>query len=186
MPVFASRHRQTPDTDCRTPRGIPMSDRQGAGPVAVTDGWRPRNAPGRRRCKARTGCSNDFARLMTDAAGAAQGVRREAETVFKAQVERLIRDMDIASREELDVLRDLVSTLRSQNDAHCRPVTALEPSSAPNRRPARARPSDRRVIRAPPKGGALVHRKNGGRSLSCSPGSRAALKRESGTVYSGS
>ena len=39
---------------------------------------------------------DDFARLMTDAAGAAQGVRREAETVFKAQVERLIRDMDIA------------------------------------------------------------------------------------------
>lgn len=38
---------------------------------------------------------DDFARLMTDAAGAAQGVKREAETVFKAQVERLIRDMSI-------------------------------------------------------------------------------------------
>ena len=42
---------------------------------------------------------DDFARLMTDAAGAAQGVRREAETVIRAQAERLIRDMDIASRE---------------------------------------------------------------------------------------
>ncbi|MGU3359039.1 accessory factor UbiK family protein [Methylobacterium sp. M6A4_1b] len=69
---------------------------------------------------------DDFARLMTDAAGAAQGVRREAETVFKAQVERLIRDMDIASREELDVLRDLVSALRTQNDALAARVTALE------------------------------------------------------------
>jgi len=69
---------------------------------------------------------DDFARLMTDAAGAAQGVRREAETVFKAQVERLIRDMDIASREELDVLRDLVSALRSQNDALAARVTARE------------------------------------------------------------
>ena len=69
---------------------------------------------------------DDFARLMTDAAGAAQGVRREAETVFKAQVERLIRDMDIASREELDVLRDLVSALRSQNDALAARVAALE------------------------------------------------------------
>lgn len=69
---------------------------------------------------------DDFARLMTDAAGAAQGVRREAETVFKAQVERLIRDMDIASREELDVLRDLVSALRSQNDTLAARVTALE------------------------------------------------------------
>lgn len=69
---------------------------------------------------------DDFARLMTDAAGAAQGVRREAETVFRAQVERLIRDMDIASREEVDVLRDLVTTLRTQNEALAARVAALE------------------------------------------------------------
>lgn len=69
---------------------------------------------------------DDFARLMTDAAGAAQGVKREAETVFKAQVERLIRDMDIASREEVDVLRDLVSALRTQNDALAARVAVLE------------------------------------------------------------
>lgn len=69
---------------------------------------------------------DDVARLFTDAAGAAQGVRREAETLFKAQVERLIRDMDIASREELDVLRDLVTTLRSRNDALEARVAALE------------------------------------------------------------
>ena len=69
---------------------------------------------------------DDFARLMTDAAGAAQGVKREAETVFKAQVERLIRDMDIATREEVDVLRDLVSALRTQNDALAARVAVLE------------------------------------------------------------
>ena len=74
---------------------------------------------------------DDFARLMTDAAGAAQGVRREAETVFKAQVERLIRDMDIASREELDVLRDMVATLRAQNEALTARVAALEADVAP-------------------------------------------------------
>lgn len=69
---------------------------------------------------------DDVARLVTDAAGAAQGVRREAETVIKAQIERLIRDMDIASREELDVLRDLVAGLRAQNDALALRVAALE------------------------------------------------------------
>lgn len=69
---------------------------------------------------------DDFARIMTDAAGAAQGVRREAETVMRAQFERLIRDMDIASREEVDVLRDLVSTLRTQNEALAARVAALE------------------------------------------------------------
>jgi len=68
---------------------------------------------------------DDLARLMTDAAGAAQGVRREAETV-KAQVERLVRDLDIASREELDVLRDMVTNLRTQNEALAARVAALE------------------------------------------------------------
>ncbi len=69
---------------------------------------------------------DDFARLMTDAAGAAQGVRREAETLMRAQAERFMRDMDVASREEVEVLRDLVTALRSQNDALTARVDALE------------------------------------------------------------
>ncbi len=73
---------------------------------------------------------DDLARLVTDAAGAAQGVRREAETIVKAQAERLIRDMDIASREELDVLRDIVSGLRAQNEALTARVAALETAKA--------------------------------------------------------
>lgn len=77
---------------------------------------------------------DDFARLMTDAAGAAQGVRREAETMVKAQVERLLRDMDVATREEVEVLRDLVASLRAQNDALTARVVALE--AAPETRTA--------------------------------------------------
>ncbi|MBY0299743.1 MAG: accessory factor UbiK family protein [Methylobacterium sp.] len=69
---------------------------------------------------------DDFARLMTDAAGAAQGVRREAETLMRTQAERFLRDMDLASREEVEVLRDLVTALRSQNDALAARVDALE------------------------------------------------------------
>ena len=72
---------------------------------------------------------DDLARLMTDAAGAAQGVRREAETVARAQLERVIRDLDIASREELDVLRDLVTSLQAQNASLTARVAALEAKS---------------------------------------------------------
>jgi BMFP domain-containing protein YqiC len=72
---------------------------------------------------------DDLARLMTDAAGAAQGVRREAETVVRAQLERVVRDLDIASREELDVLRDLVTQLQAQNEALSARVAALEARS---------------------------------------------------------
>ncbi|MFE1597819.1 accessory factor UbiK family protein [Methylobacterium sp. ID0610] len=83
---------------------------------------------------------DDFARLMTDAAGAAQGMRREAETMVRAQVERLLRDMDVASREEVEVLRDLVSALRSQNEALAARVAALEAAQggAPASKPAGA------------------------------------------------
>lgn len=72
---------------------------------------------------------DDLARLMTDAAGAAQGVRREAETVVRAQLERVVRDLDIASREELDVLRDLVTQLQAQNEALTARVAVLEARS---------------------------------------------------------
>lgn len=78
---------------------------------------------------------DDFARLMTDAAGAAQGMRREAETIMRAQFERLLRDMDVASREELEVLRDLVATLRTQNDALAARVAALEAALQASRTP---------------------------------------------------
>ncbi len=69
---------------------------------------------------------DDFARLVTDASGAAQGVRREVETAVRGQVERLLRDMDVATREEIDVLRDMVAALREQNEALAARVAALE------------------------------------------------------------
>ncbi|KMO35599.1 pyrroline-5-carboxylate reductase [Methylobacterium variabile] len=84
---------------------------------------------------------DDFARLMTDAAGAAQGVRREAETMVKAQIERMLRDMDVATREEVEVLRDLVASLRAQNDALAARVAALE-AKPTETKPAETKPAD--------------------------------------------
>jgi BMFP domain-containing protein YqiC len=69
---------------------------------------------------------DELARLATDAVGVAQGVRREAETVARSQIERLIRDMDIATREEVEVLRDLVVAAREANEALAAQVKALE------------------------------------------------------------
>ncbi|GHC65696.1 accessory factor UbiK family protein [Limoniibacter endophyticus] len=59
---------------------------------------------------------DDFAKLMTDAAGAAQGVKREAETVFKAQAEKLLNSMDIVKREEFDAIRDMAIKARAENE----------------------------------------------------------------------
>jgi len=51
---------------------------------------------------------DDIGRLMNDAAGVAEGVRREAENVFKSQMERIVADLDLVSREDFDVLREIV------------------------------------------------------------------------------
>lgn len=73
---------------------------------------------------------DDFARLVTDATGAAHGVRREVETAVRGQVERFLRDMDVATREEVDVLRDMVAALREENERLAIRVAALETAPA--------------------------------------------------------
>ncbi len=59
---------------------------------------------------------DDFAKLMTDAAGAAQGVRNEMETAFKAQAERWMNSMDLVKREEFEAVREMVVKAREENE----------------------------------------------------------------------
>ena len=51
---------------------------------------------------------DDLGKLMNEAAGVADGVRREIETVIKSQGERWVADMDLVKREDFDALRELV------------------------------------------------------------------------------
>ena len=60
---------------------------------------------------------DEFARMMTDAAGAAQGVRREVETAFRSQGERFLNTMDLVQREEFEAVRDMASKARMENEA---------------------------------------------------------------------
>jgi BMFP domain-containing protein YqiC len=69
---------------------------------------------------------DELARLATDAVGAAQGVRREVETVARSQMERLIKDMDVATREEVEVLRELVLAARAENEQLSARLAVLE------------------------------------------------------------
>jgi BMFP domain-containing protein YqiC len=69
---------------------------------------------------------DDFARLVTDAAGAAQGMRREVETVVKGQIERLLNEMEIARRDEVDALREVAVAAREEAERLALKVAALE------------------------------------------------------------
>ena len=69
---------------------------------------------------------DDLARLVTDAAGVAQGVRREAETLARAQLDRLVVSMDLVSREEFEAVRDMAARAREENEALEKRIAALE------------------------------------------------------------
>ena len=69
---------------------------------------------------------DDVAKLVSDAAGMAQGVRREAETVIKTQLERLLASMDVVTREEFEAVRELAAAARDENESLKARIAALE------------------------------------------------------------
>ena len=54
---------------------------------------------------------DEVSRLMSDAAGVAQGVRREAETIAKTQIERILSTMNVVTREEFEAVRDMAALM---------------------------------------------------------------------------
>lgn len=69
---------------------------------------------------------DDLARLMTDAAGTAQGVRQELETAFRGQAERILNQMDVVKREEFEVVREMAIKARDENERLEKRLEALE------------------------------------------------------------
>lgn len=51
---------------------------------------------------------DDLGKLMNNAAGVADGARREVETMIGAQMERFVNEMDLVKREDFDVQREIV------------------------------------------------------------------------------
>lgn len=73
---------------------------------------------------------DELAKLMTDAAGAAQGVRREVETAFRAQAERMISSMDLVQREEFEAVREMALKARAENEKLAARIAELEAKPA--------------------------------------------------------
>ena len=69
---------------------------------------------------------DDLSKLMTDAAGIAEGARREVDTALRSQLERLLAGMDIVTREEFEAVRDMAALARAENDRLRERVAALE------------------------------------------------------------
>ena len=84
---------------------------------------------------------DEVARLMNDAAGVAQGVRREFETLFRNQAERFLRDLDVVKREEFEAVKEMARLARDENEALKLRIAALE-AAVPGAKPSAGSPSD--------------------------------------------
>jgi BMFP domain-containing protein YqiC len=69
---------------------------------------------------------DQFAKFMTDAAGAAQGARAEMENVMRTQGERWLRAMDVPQREEFEAVKAMAEKARAENEALKARVAELE------------------------------------------------------------
>lgn len=69
---------------------------------------------------------DEIAKLMTSATGAAQGVRKELDSLVQSQVERVLGNMQVVRREEFDVVRDMAQKARDENDKLAARIAELE------------------------------------------------------------
>ena len=73
---------------------------------------------------------DEIAKFMTDAAGAAQGMRSEFETAARSQAERFFRSMDLPQREEFEAVKAMAIKAREDNESLAKRVAGLEAALA--------------------------------------------------------
>ncbi|MEM9224655.1 MAG: accessory factor UbiK family protein [Pseudomonadota bacterium] len=69
---------------------------------------------------------DEIARLATDAAAVAQGARREVETAVRSQIERLLSEANVVSRDEFEAVKTMAARSAEELEALRARVAALE------------------------------------------------------------
>ena len=69
---------------------------------------------------------DELGKLLTDAAGAADGVRKEVDSVVRPQAERVLRDLDVVQREEFEAVKAMAQKAREENELLKARIAALE------------------------------------------------------------
>ena len=89
---------------------------------------------------------DEFAKLMTDAAGVAQGARREVEGAMRSQAERFMQQMDLVQRDEFEAVKEMASKARMENEELRAEIAALkELVQASAKKPAARTPAAKKA-----------------------------------------
>jgi BMFP domain-containing protein YqiC len=78
---------------------------------------------------------DELAKLMTNATGAAQGMRREMDSLVQSQVERVLGNLQLVKREEFDVVREMAQKARAENESLAKRIAELESKLSPQAPP---------------------------------------------------
>ncbi|HVY88120.1 MAG TPA: accessory factor UbiK family protein [Hyphomonadaceae bacterium] len=69
---------------------------------------------------------DDFSKLMQGASGVAQAANDEAKALFRSMTERIVSNMDLAKREEVEALKAVARSAVEKADALEKRVAELE------------------------------------------------------------
>jgi BMFP domain-containing protein YqiC len=69
---------------------------------------------------------DELAKLMSNAAGAAQGARKEFDNLVRSQLERAMAGMDVVQREEFEAVKEMAAKAREENDRLQQRLAELE------------------------------------------------------------
>ncbi|MEM8644056.1 MAG: accessory factor UbiK family protein [Pseudomonadota bacterium] len=69
---------------------------------------------------------DELGKLLTDAVGAADGVRQEVEGVMRGQAERVLNELDVVQREEFEAVKAMAQKAREENEVLKARIAALE------------------------------------------------------------
>ena len=69
---------------------------------------------------------DDLAKVMTDVAGTAQGMKNEVDNVVRGKLEAVLQDLDVVQREEFEAMKEMLLKLRSENEELKQRLDALE------------------------------------------------------------
>ncbi len=79
---------------------------------------------------------DDAARMAGGAVGTLAGIRREVEALVRQQLDRLLDQFDLVSRDEFDAVKEMAAAARAEQEELARRVAALEKSAAKPRKTA--------------------------------------------------
>lgn len=69
---------------------------------------------------------DEFAKLMNDAAGVAQSARKEVETVFRSQADRVASELDLVRREDIEIVQEMAARAIAEVERLTQRVAELE------------------------------------------------------------